>query len=180
MNRSRLINRIGLGIFLALFSAVALSQQVSIPPFGAGQIPGTIASDNAIAGNVGEYIEGTLAIGSATSLVTATAKTIISISLTAGDWDVSGTIYFTPDTTTNVTQYAASSSLTTDTLDIAPFAFQSIAYPAGIPGIRITAPQIPMRRFSLSVTTTIFAIAQSAFTVSTMTAWGGIRARRVR
>jgi hypothetical protein len=63
----------------------------ALPParLPAGQLPGPATNDNVSAGNVGEFVAGQLLRASATSLTTETPKTITSISLTAGDWDVS-------------------------------------------------------------------------------------------
>lgn len=46
-----------------------------------------------------------------------------------------------------------------------------------VEGLRIV---VPSARFSLSTTTTIFAVSFTIFTVSTMTQYGTIHARRVR
>jgi hypothetical protein len=60
-------------------------------------IVGTTTNDSATAGYVGEYVEGVLAAGSATALTTATPQTLVSISLTAGDWDVTGMVGVQPN-----------------------------------------------------------------------------------
>ena len=56
------------------------------------QVIGTGTNDNAAAGIVGEFITATVAVGGAVALVTATANTVTSITLTPGDWDMSATI----------------------------------------------------------------------------------------
>lgn len=144
-------------------------------------IRGTATNDSAAAGMVGEILTGTLAVGSATSLVTATAKDVATVALTAGDWDCSGVIDFKPAATTNATLLLFGSSSTSNTLG-ADDTFGSVVF--------LTAGQvttngdyrnvIPTQRFSLSGTTTIRLVGQATFTVSTMTAYGSIRCRRVR
>ena len=57
-----------------------------------GQIPGTGAATNASAGNIGEYISSTVASGAPVALTTTVIANITSIALTAGDWDVWGSI----------------------------------------------------------------------------------------
>ena len=57
-------------------------------------IIGTTTNDDAAAGKIGEYQSAGIGFGSAISLTTATPANVTSISLTAGDWDVSGVIYF--------------------------------------------------------------------------------------
>ncbi len=143
-------------------------------------IKGTNTNDSAAAGNVGEFVSGTVASGSAVGLTSATGANVTSISLTAGDWDVSGNIIFIPAATTSITALFASSSSTSATVaaDYYRFDDQRAAYvPAG--GGRIGSP-IPTQRFSLSGTTTIYLVAQANFTVSTLSAYGFISARRVR
>jgi hypothetical protein len=149
-----------------------------------GQLPATATNDSAAAGKVGEYIESVIASGSAVSLVTATAKTVTSISLTAGDWDVSANCGFTGGATTQVTYMTASVSTTTNTLDQTN-GRQNNIYSNAAAVFNATAgglPALPIQslRFSLSATTTIYLVAQTSFTTSTASAFGLLRARRVR
>lgn len=150
---------------------------------GNGGIPvqGTNINDSAAAGVVGEIIDATLSSGSATSLTTATAKDIITVSLTAGDWDVSGIAYFQPTVTTSVNNFAASISSTLNTLDTTPGRWGQWGGAAQVDslGVPKTMPAGPFR-ISLASTTTLRLVAQSSFTASTLTAYGYIRARRVR
>src|SRR5262249_24736528 len=84
---------------------------------GGIQIEGTNTNDDAASGYKGEYVTSDVASGSATSLSTGVAKTVASISLTAGDWEVDWMAVFVPaaGTTVNITQ--ASISLTNNTAD---------------------------------------------------------------
>jgi hypothetical protein len=142
---------------------------------------GVTDGSSASAGIVGELISSSVAIGSAVSLVTNTAKTVTSISLTAGDWDVSALSLFTGGGTTTVTLILSSISATTNTLDTTagnaaynnqggatPFAFNSLSN------------SIPPLRVSLSSTTTYYLVAQASFGTSTCSGYGIIRARRMR
>jgi len=72
----------------------------------------TTTNDSATAGNVGEYVESVIVTGSSTALTTATAKTVTSISLTAGDWDVDTVVHFNPAGTTTITALIGGLSLT--------------------------------------------------------------------
>jgi hypothetical protein len=146
-----------------------------------GGLAGTTTNDNAAAGNVGELITASLAVGSATALVTATAKDVITISLTAGDWDVTGVVDFAPAATTNATLLLAGASQTANTLGADDTYSSTVFLTAGQVTTNGNYRQvIPTQRFSLAATTTVRLIAQATFTVSTMTAYGTIRARRVR
>jgi hypothetical protein len=145
---------------------------------------GTGTNDNAAAGNVGEYVESVIASGSAVALSAGAFTNVISISLTAGDWDVDGVLNFLFGTTTSVTRIVASISLSSGTQDGSAGRTAAIAMPAFVPGSITVLPEftlsVPPLRFSLAATTTIFFVADGVFTVSTMSAFGILRARRVR
>jgi hypothetical protein len=143
-------------------------------------IVGTSTNDNAAAGNVGEYVESVLVSGSAVALTTTTAKTVTSIPLTAGDWDVDCVVNYGPTATTSITSDAASLSLTTNTFDATAGRFVQITRPPTVNGGLNDSVAVPPYRFSLSGSTTIFLVAESIFTASTNAASGIIRARRVR
>lgn len=148
-----------------------------------GQTPGTGTNDAAAAGNVGELITASVIQGSATSLSNATPKTVTSISLTAGDWDVSGTVYFTLGATTVVLELAAGISNTDNSLSGTAGAYTDIRYASGTVQANTGTDmgvQSPLIQKTLSATTTIYLIAYSQFSTSTNAAWGTIRARRVR
>lgn len=146
-----------------------------------GQLTATATNDNAAAGKVGEYIESILASGSATSLTTATAKTVTSIALTAGDWDVDTTAYFTTAASTSVTQFMVSISGTTNTVDVTPGKLSVLTIPAVVPTAGTALSSVlPPYRLSLSGTTTVYMVVQATFTAAALTAFGIIRARRVR
>ena len=156
-------------------------------------ITGTPTNDNAPAGFLGEYIASTIPTGSAVSLTTATPANIASIALTSGDWDVDCQVEFTPAASTSVTQSNAAMSLTSATLSTQPGGTVGIATLGPEPIMTINqAAAVPAAGYALAPTTvrvtvaqsnntaTVFLVAQATFTVSTMAAFGSIRARRVR
>lgn len=147
-----------------------------------GQHVGTNTNDNAAAGNVGEYIEGVVVSGSAVAFATGTAKTVTSISLTAGDWDVSGTLYFKGGATTTVQYLFACTSATTDSADLTPGAFVEATYNSETPFAVLAqvSQNLSPRRVSLSTTTTYYLVGLTGFGVSTNSGFGIISARRVR
>src|SRR5712671_6777035 len=114
-----------LSCFLLAFSAHA----ADITNLSGAQLPGTTTNDNAAAGNVGEYIVGTAAIDSV-SITTGTPVNVGSISLTAGDWDVSCQIVYLPGATTTVSALEASLSATTGTRNGTLGAFAGVTYNA--------------------------------------------------
>lgn len=152
-----------------------------MPLFGGrGQIVGTNTNDAAAAGNVGEIISSSVESGSAVSLVTATAKTITSIALTPGDWDLQGVVHYDFGATTNVAGVISSISGTTDTYDLTADRCNSdprSSTPSNL--VPLSCP-ITRRRVSIAVNTTYYLVAWSNFGTSTCTAHGHISARRVR
>lgn len=153
----------------------------------ANLVKGTSTNDNAPAGFIGEYITSTVAVGSAVGLTTNTPANVTSISLTAGDWDVDSTVDFVVAATTSITQLQAGISLTSAT-----FASQaggsglgtdpntSFAQPAEVPTALPLNMSTPTVRVSVAATTTVFLVTQGNFTVAALSAYGTIRARRVR
>jgi hypothetical protein len=153
----------------------------TITPSSTSGIVGTTTNDSANAGSVGEYISSTVLTGSAVSLTTATNANITSISLTAGDWDVSGVVSFNMAATTSVQQYQVAVSTTSATLPtVPPWARQNLNVNPYAPGAISAHMPTGVIRMSLSGTTTVYLVAQSTFTVSTMAAYGFIAARRMR
>jgi len=140
-------------------------------------IIGTTTNNSANAGSVGEYVSAT---ASNVSLVTGTPKTITSISLTAGDWDVTLVEQISGAASTNVNYGIASISLVNNTADTA---LDRINYAPGgntITNLNALGPVVPSARFSLSTTTTIYGVCQAGFTVSTLLCSASLHARRVR
>jgi hypothetical protein len=150
----------------------------TITPLSTAGIVGTVTNDSANAGSVGEYVSNT---ASGVALTTATTANVTSISLTAGDWDVTGAVAFVnTGGTTSISAQIAGISLTSATFTPIPSGFGQASLQntaAVIPGSNMS---LMPTRISVATTTTVYLIAQSTFTVSTMTANGFIRARRVR
>ncbi len=156
------------------------------------QITGTATNDNATAGDIGEAGGPITRLrANATGISTATPAnvcTTTSITLTAGDWIISGIVAFSPDTTTTVTSMEAAISKTSATLP----STATIAVPtAGEVRVRVQSSgtlitggeytlQIPPYRVSISGSTAFYLVAQSAFAVSTNTVYGSMEARRMR
>lgn len=144
------------------------------------KLKGTNTNDAAAAGYVGEVITSTIAVGSAVSLTTGVQANVTSISLTAGDWDVSGVVLMDSGATTNITRVTAGTSSTSATADVTK-GYYSHIHSGYVPGGgQFRAMPLNTSRFSLSGTTTIYLVALANFTVSTCTAYGTISARRVR
>lgn len=146
----------------------------AITPSQTAGIVGTTTNNNANAGSVGEYVSNSTTGTSLSSFVTANAT---SVSLTAGDWDVEGVVVFVPNAATTTTLTIVGVS----TVSATRGAFGSeqiltINQTAGQSNT-LTSPSV---RISLASTTTVYLVTAAQFAVSTMTANGFIRARRVR
>ena len=125
------------------------------------------------AGAIGQTITAT---GTAVSLTTATNTNITSIALTAGNWSITATIYFTPAGTTTTTIEEAGISSTTATLPAIPlYTYMPMSLAAGVP---IAFP-LPSVIVNTSGTPTYYCVAQATFAVSTETATCTITAVRV-
>lgn len=140
-----------------------------------GNLPGVTTNSSAAAGKLGEYIESIVLTGSAVSITNNTAANVTSISLTAGDWDVTGVVWINPAGTISLT--ASWTSSTSATLPTAPDGGlnQSRYSASGLISQHISGPV----RFSLSGTTTVYLSTFVTFS-STCTAYGKISARRIR
>lgn len=141
----------------------------------------TIA-DNAIAGvaiNTTGSQSGTHT-GVPTALLTDNLGAVVAaVSLAAGDWDVCNDLGFFAAASTSVTVLISSNSLTTTTTTI-PGRLSQQSFAATVIGVSNTVNHVGPSRFSLSGTTTIYALAKARFTLSTLAVWGGMRARRIR
>lgn len=170
---------------LLLICNQAFADGLIIPPSlvgvaPVGQIPGTSTNDIAKAGNVGEFLSGSVP-SSTTSLTNFTyVNSGATITLTPGDWDVSANATFTVTATTSVTQWVCSISSSSGAVNLTN----------GFVTIQNTAPVVPNStnnnclvgpvRFSVTSNTPLFLVVRSTFSASTQTAGGLIRARRIR
>jgi hypothetical protein len=164
-------------IQLVADNGIISEDALTVGDLHAGSIFGTAFADNAAAGGIGEFVQALLASGSATSLTTATAKNITSISLTAGDWDVSGNINFSAGTAT-VTGTAGGISTMSATLPTDGSEVYS--------GVQVTllsetdSVTLPRKRISIATTTTVYLVGRSTFSAGSVSGFGQINARRVR
>lgn len=150
----------------------------AITPSQTAGIVGTTTNNNANSGSVGEYIESVATTGSV-SLTSGSDSNITSlVSLPAGDWDVSGSVRFTPAGTTIPNFFIVSLNTTsaTNSGNIDSMSLIQTTFATGGEEFIVS----PVKRYSFSTATTVFLIGHANFTVSTLTAGGIIRARRVR
>lgn len=143
-----------------------------------GGLVGVTSGSNASASIVGEIITSSVAVGSAVTLTTATAANVTSISLTAGDWDVTGVVAYNPGVTTTTTYFQGGISTTTATIGALGTYFTNTF--AIATNTTDAAEVCPTVQINVSGTTTVYLVTQAAFAVSTLKAYGFIRARRIR
>jgi hypothetical protein len=125
---------------------------------------GVVDGSDADAGHLGEYMT---ASASGIGLTSNVAANIVSLDLTAGDWDVSGNVAFSAGAGTHTLFAAGIDSLDTQTMGT----FPTGAVTQGI--------STSTRRYNGTATVTVWLVALASFS-STVTASGTIRARRMR
>lgn len=141
---------------------------------------GTTTGGNAVAGTLGEELSSEVLVGDAVALVSGTPKTVTSLALTAGDWDLTGVVTYVAAATTSITRLSQSISTTTNTHGNNKQRKQ-VKSAAVVPGATDTPiMDTPTVRVNISATTTYYLIADATFTVDTLSAYGYLRARRVR
>jgi hypothetical protein len=160
--------------FTGTVTTAALTATGLISPSSTVGIKGTATNDSAQAGSIGEYLTGTT---SGTSLTSGAAGNCASVSLTAGDWDVSGVVRFVATSATAIGNFQ--SGITATSATFGGLGTQTTLQTSWTAGAAIDEVPTPVVRQSLASTTTVFIVALSSFG-GTMTCNGFIRARRVR
>ena len=143
----------------------------------ASTLTGTTTNDSAAAGYVGQIISSLVASGSAVSLTTATVANVTSISLTAGDWDVQANVNVT---LSNATATASSSGINTTSATIPTDGSEVFNGQQTTTLSASLSTTIPRKRISVASTTTVYLCTKSTFSLGSVSAFGGITARRVR
>jgi hypothetical protein len=146
-------------------------------------IAGVTTNSNAAAGIVGEYISSTQAIGSPINVPSNVPSNATTISLTAGDWDVSGVVGAVGSGT--LTRLAGYVTLTSNSFPAQPNSgaiFDSPGMNIAAPGTSSFVPNFATgtTRISLSSTTTVYLGGTAVFSGGAMGIFGFIGARRVR
>jgi hypothetical protein len=145
-------------------------------PSSTAGIVGTTTNDNAQAGSVGEYqsVVGGASISMSNSVVT----NMVSMSLTAGDWDVESSIQYQAGTGATVSLVLVGVSTTSGaTGTLGQTNSCTGAFTSGVGTVPFCSP---VTRLSLSATTTVYSVGLAVFSGGTCTGLGMLRARRVR
>lgn len=143
-------------------------------------IKGTATNDSATAGYVGEYVSSE--ISTSTSYPSSSVRgDLTSISLTAGDWDVTGTVMMIRNGATVTENEMALSTTSGDSTATTTFGINRVVQVSPTTtASEVVSNSIPCYRYSLSATTTIYLKYEAIFSVATPQARGRISARRVR
>jgi hypothetical protein len=145
-------------------------------------LKGTVAGDDAAAGNVGEF----MAAGNTTGvqLTTGVTANITSLSLPAGDWTVAGIVIFTPAGTGPNSVLAAistvSATLPTDNQVLAGGTTMFQAWSGALTASKVQTLPVGMCRININAPATVYLVAQSSFGGGSVTVTGRVTARRVR
>jgi hypothetical protein len=150
----------------------------SLTPSTTAGIVGTTLGDNANAGSVGEYVASQVN-APGTGLTNNTAANATSISLTAGDWEVTGAIAFNYSAGTTVASISGGISTTSATVPNILSGYSTFFQGSITTGSNTTIP-VPTIRVNVSTTTTVYLVGQCNFGGSTAGIGGFIKARRVR
>lgn len=145
-------------------------------------VNGTATNDAATAGNIGERVTSTVSTYT-NYTTTATYQAITSISLTAGDWDVSAFFTYSSNSATITAASNAIFVISTTTASAAGATEGlNISYvpQAALLGTSLFSDSIAPFQVSLSGTTTYYLNSQATFTLGNPQFVGTIRAVRVR
>jgi hypothetical protein len=156
-------------------SATTINASGLITPTSTIGIKGTATNDSAQAGSVGEYASNST---SGTPLTTGTTANATSETLTAGDWDVECSVLYSPAGGASYTTVNSGVSTTSASFTIAQ-GNAGMGFPANTStaGWTIVTPVV---RISQASSGTVYCVANSTFTIGTMSVTGYIRARRIR
>ncbi len=145
-------------------------------------IIGSTTNNSADDGSVGQVVIAFVDPASPISLTTGTITNVTSISLTAGDWDVYGNVGVQGNGSTLLQDALGWTNSVSASL-VSAYLYNNIVYSvAGNAVFAQASPafNVPMQRYSLGTTTSIFLTTYVDFTISTCTAYGYIIARRRR
>lgn len=148
-----------------------------------GQIPGINGTIAASTGNIGEYLTAALALGSAIALGTSVATNVLSLALTAGDWDVWGTgVAHCGSAATVFTSLTIGITTASNTAlpGLNSGAQTQIGLGGGLTGIADTGVNVGPARIFLNSAGTAYLNGSFAFSASTASVYGSLQARRVR
>lgn len=123
---------------------------------------------------LGNYVSDSLVAGSAVALTTATAANVISITLTPGEWDVTGVVKY-PMSGATAESFAQGISTTSATLGASPTYMEQVSNLAAVTST-LSAPTPVVHLVLTAASTTVYLVTSCTFSVGSVSAYGDIRA----
>lgn len=147
----------------------------------AGQLigAGTVAGDNAAAGDIGEYEFVTVPAAGTVSLTTNTPANVVTLPLSAGDWDVSGVWGVVPSGGATPTLISAAISTVSGSQPTPPsggFVQLASTFATNTGQLGATGTV----RVSSTTTANVYLVMSIAFPTGAVGGYGMLRARRMR
>jgi hypothetical protein len=147
----------------------------TLTPSTTAGIVGTTTANNANAGSVGEYI--TAQSSASVSTPTGTLVNLISVTLTPGDWDVTGSELLNCAAATASNAYGG---LTTSSGTLPAWGNYWQYQSSTDAGLNTLTESLPYVRFNVTTNTVVYAVAGQNCPSGSPTGVGGIVAHRVR
>lgn len=143
---------------------------------------GTSIGGNAASGHVGEYFSQTELIGASQPLSTGVTSNVFPVqnALSPGDWDIYGTVAFNPNVATTSSQFIVGLSGTSTTLPTIGADNNYSQLDGTFSAGQTVVLNIGPVRSSSAFIQNIFLVAQSTFSINTMSVYGCMTARRIR
>ena len=172
----------GLRAFVETGNAFIVHQDGSWIDWGQLLRLGTGSDDDAATGEIGEFLESEIADSAAVALTSGVTSNITSLTLAAGDWDVSGMVCFRPAVPTTISSMVGAFSTSSAVYPGHPNKGAAIRlqYPAGFTPNDDAVLGGLRRRYSLAAPLTVYMVAVAYFSGGTLSGFGHMAARRVR
>lgn len=144
------------------------------------EVEGTTTNDNAPTGFIGEYQATAFVTGSA--LNNNTIETVVNLTLSAGDWDISGVVALqVGGSGSNVDFLDAAVCLVTGSLTPIETGTNTVLeVTSGFGALSFNQLPLPAARGSFATSTTVYLNMEATISAGSATGGGRIRARRVR
>jgi hypothetical protein len=166
---------------LILVTCLSNGSTWALDPKAFAPLVGVTNASNAPAGALGEVMQTLVVLGSDVSMTTATATNILTVNLTAGDWECDGNLNFATTSATMVVTSPQEAdigltnppAMVTDGTE----AWYAIALTTATSKFSIT---LPRKRINVSSNTSVFLTGEATFSAGTVKGYGQIECTRTR
>lgn len=170
-NNSGVIEKKNLGGSWNPIAVITADNNFTVPQ----SLPGVTNASDAAAGDIGEFVEDTEASG--VTVANLTPTNVLSVSLSAGDWDVESTISATASSP-SAGDFIAGISTTSGTMPANQYRVRDAVFD-NLSGSYFGSISITRRRVNVSSPATVYVVVNQASGVN-MNVTGYLNARRVR